>query len=297
MTSHSESRPAPFAHPTDADDPIRRAVNDLERGVAEWQGRGWPAPDVMVVAGSGLGVSLGEPAYGPLALSELLPFPAHTVVGHAHQVEILEPAAGRHVAYFRGRLHYYQGYDPNQVVYTVRLAALLGVKVLILTNASGGVNESFRPGELKRITDHLNLTGVNPLRGELPEEWGPRFPDMTEAYDKKLGDLVARHAEQVGVDLGEGVYAALTGPTYETPAEVRMLRTLGADLTGMSTVLENIAARHMGVKVVGISLVSNPAAGVADGPLDHQEVLDAGRAAAGDVAKLLKAVLADPGLV
>jgi len=271
--------------------------NDLETGLAAWRARGWPSPKVMVVAGSGLGVDLGTPTHGPIPLGEILPFETHAVIGHAHEVEILEPVPGRPVVYYRGRLHYYQGYDPNQVVFTVRLAALLGLEVLILTNAAGGLDPACEPGELKLITDHLNLTGVNPLNGELPAAWGPRFPDMTEAYDRRLRTLLQRVAGEVGVGLGAGVYAGLAGPTYETPAEVRMLRTLGADLTGMSTVLEAIAARHMGVRVAGISLVSNPAAGVAPGPLNHEEVLAAGRAAAADVRRLLTTVLAHPDLL
>lgn len=273
-------------------DPVR----DLEQAEAIWRRRGWPAPRVMVVSGSGLGVELGEPTHGPEPLASFLPFETHAVAGHLHRVELLEPVPGRPVLYFRGRLHSYQGYDAHQTVLPVRLGARLGARVLILSNAAGGLDPDYRAGELKLITDHLNLMGLNPLRGELPEDWGPRFPDMTQAYDPELRRLMADTARELGIDLGEGVYAGLAGPSYETPAEVQMLRRLGADLCGMSTVLEVIAARHLGVRCAGLSLVSNPAAGVAHGPLDHQEVLDAGRAAATRVQKLLSAVLAHPGL-
>lgn len=274
-------------------DPVR----ELEQAQAAWRRRGWPEPRVMVVSGSGLGVELGEPTHGPEPLASFLPFEVHSVAGHLHRVELLEPVPGRPVVYFRGRLHSYQGYDAHQTVLPVRLGARLGARVLILSNAAGGLDPTYRAGELKLITDHLNLMGLNPLRGELPEEWGPRFPDMTQAYDPELRRLLADTARELDVELGEGIYAGLAGPSYETPAEVRMLRRLGADLCGMSTVLEVIAARHLGVRCAGLSLVSNPAAGVAHGPLDHQEVLEAGQAAASRVQKLLSAVLAHPGLI
>lgn len=274
-------------------DPVR----DVERALAAWRGKGWSEPAVMLVSGSGLGVDLGAPTHGPEPLAALLPFEVHSVVGHSHSVELLEPVPGRRVAYFRGRLHSYQGYDAHQTVLAVRMGALLGARVLLLTNAAGGLDPAFRPGDLKLITDHLNLMGLNPLRGELPPEWGPRFPDMTNAYDPALRRLIAAAARELGTELGEGVYAGLAGPSYETPAEVRMLRRLGADLGGMSTVLEVIAARHLGLRCAALSLVTNPAAGVAEGPLDHEEVLEAGRAAAARVGDLLRAVLAHPELV
>ncbi len=272
-------------------------VADLSAALAAYQELGWPAPQATVVTGSGLGVDLGEPVAEPIPLARLLPFEAHAVIGHAHRVELLEPVPGRHVLYFRGRLHFYQGYDPNQTVLPVRLAARLGAQVLLLTNAAGGLDPTMKPGDLRLISDHLNLTGVNPLRGELPAEWGPRFPDMSEAYDGALRRLFHRAADRLGMGLGEGVYVGLSGPTYETPAEVRMLARLGADLTGMSTVLEVIAARHLGVRCAALSLVTNLGCGLVPGALNHQEVLEAGRAAAGTVARLLAAVLADPELL
>jgi purine-nucleoside phosphorylase len=272
-------------------------VDDVERALAAYRALGWPAPQVALVAGSGLGVELGPPAHGPLPLADLLPFPVHALAGHTHRVEVVLPQPGRPVLYFRGRLHAYQGYTPHQVVLPVRLAGLLGARVLLLTNAAGGVDPAFEPGQLKLVSDHLNLTGANPLTGELPPSWGPRFPDLSAAYDPDLSRLIAGVAAELGIPLGSGVYAGLAGPSYETPAEVRMLRLLGAGLTGMSTVLEVIAARHLGLSCAALSLVTNAAAGASPTPLTHQEVLDAGRAAARDVARLLAAVLRHPGLL
>ncbi len=269
---------------------------ELREGIDRYERLGWPRPDVALVSGSGLGVDLGEPVAGPVPLQDLIPFAVHAVVGHDLEVMALAPAAGRTVLYYRGRLHSYQGYDGHRTVYPIRLARLLGAKVLVMTNAVGGIRTDLSPGDLVLISDQINLTGLNPLRGEPPPEWGPRFPDMVNAFDPELRRLAREHADRLGIALTDGVYAALAGPSYETPAEVRMLRTLGADITGMSTALEVIAARHMGMRCVSISLVSNAAAGVTGEPLDHEEVLAAGRAAASDVQRLLGALLADPHL-
>jgi purine-nucleoside phosphorylase len=171
------------------------------------------------------------------------------------------------------------------------------VQTLLLTNAAGAVTSRLTAGDLVLVADHLNLTGLNPLRGEPPAEWGPRFPDLTNAYDSGLRALLERHAAALGIDLREGVYAGLAGPSYETPAEVRMLRALGADVVGMSTVLEVIAARHMGVRCACISLAANLGAGMLPEPLDHQEVLAAGRAAAARLQRLFTAVLPDGELL
>jgi purine-nucleoside phosphorylase len=270
--------------------------SELEAARRRWFDRGWPTPDVVLVAGSGLSIPLGEPVAGPAPLADWLPFAVGGVAGHDHSLELLAFENGRHALYFRGRLHSYQGYDAAQVVFPVRLAARLGARVLIMTNAAGGIRPDWPPGTLAAVTDHLNLTGLNPLRGEPPANWGPRFPDMATAYDPALVDRARAHADRLGFALATGVYAGLGGPSYETPAEVRMLRALGADLAGMSTVLEVIAARHMGLRSLVVSLVTNPAAGVSDLPLDHEDVLAAGREAAGRVAALLQALLADPGL-
>jgi purine-nucleoside phosphorylase len=272
-------------------------ASPLAQSIARWDALGWPRPEVALVSGSGLGIDLQPPAHGPIPLAELLPFPVHPIAGHPHTAEILLPHPDRPVLYLRGRLHLYQGYDPHQVVFPVRLAALLCARALLLTNAAGGVDPSLRPGDLVLLADQINLTGASPLRGQLPPAWGPRFPDMTHAFDPRLRDLAHVTAARLGVPLRDGIYAGLAGPSYETPAEVRLLRTLGDDVTGMSTVLEVLAARHMGLACLGISLVSNAAAGLSASPIDHGEVLAAGRAAAGRLGALLAALLADPQLL
>lgn len=279
------------------EEPLEDLVTPLKEAVDRWDGLGWERPAVAVVSGSGLGVDLGERIHGPVSLEYFLPFSSHSVQGHALEVDVLLPLPERPVLYYRGRLHSYQGYSGYETVFPVRLAALLGVKVLILTNASGGLRPEHRPGDLVLLSDHINLTGLNPLRGQLPSEWGPRFPDMVGAYDPALRGLTHRLADEHGVPLRDGVYAGLAGPTYETPAEVRMLQTLGGDVVGMSTVLEVIAARHMGVRCLGLSMVSNPAAGLTDEPIVHEDVLVAGRQAAGSVQKLLGALLRHPDLL
>jgi len=270
---------------------------DLDAAVARWRALGRPAPAVAVVAGSGLAVDLGEPLSPREPLSEWLPFPVRAVPGHGHLLELIAGAPGRTVLYFRGRIHGYQGYTPAEVVFPVRLAARLGARVLLMTNAAGGIHPAWPAGTLAAVADHLNLTGSSPLTGEPPADWGPRFPDLSAAYDPELRALAREHAGRLGFALEEGVYAGLAGPAYETPAEVRMLRVLGADLVGMSTVQEVIAARHLGVRCLVLSLVANPAAGAAPAPLHHEDVIEAGRAAAQRVRDLLLALLSDPRLL
>ncbi len=262
----------------------------LDEAVAAWDRRGWPRPVAAVVAGSGLSVDLGAPIRGPVPLREVLPFTVHPVEGHPHRLELVEPRSGRPVVYFRGRLHSYQGYDAAQTVFPVRLAGRLGATTLLMTNAAGGLRPDRGPGHLLLIEDHLNLTGLNPLRGPLPADWGPLFVEMVGAYDEELRGLARRHADRLGIRLGEGVYVGLAGPSYETPAEAAMLRSLGGDAVGMSTVLEVIAARHLGLRCLCVSLITNVSA---TSGADHEEVLAAGRAAAGDVQRLLAALLAD----
>jgi purine-nucleoside phosphorylase len=268
----------------------------LDAAVARWDQSGLPRPKVAVVAGSGLGVDLGGRHGQPIAFSELFGADAHAIVGHDLRVECLR-GGGAPVIYFRGRIHGYQGHTPAEVVFQARLAALLGCKVLLLTNAAGSLRRHLLPGSLVLLEDHLNLTGRTPLEGNPPAAWGPRFPDMSEAYSRRLADLALGHANRLGIPVQRGVYAGLLGPSYETPAEVRMLGTLGADLVGMSTVLEVIAARHMGLECAAISLVTNLGTGLGAEPLDHQEVLDVGREATGRLAALLAAVASDPALV
>jgi purine-nucleoside phosphorylase len=270
---------------------------DLAAEERRWSERGLPRPQVVVVAGSGLGVDLGEPTHGPFPLAELLPFAVTAVAGHALSWELIEPVPGRPVLYYRGRLHAYQGFEPGQVVFAVRLGVLLGARLLLVSNAAGGIDPERPPGSLVLLRDHLNLSGLNPLRGEPPSQWGPRFPDMVGVYPPALRDLAGRCAREAGLELVEGVYCGLLGPSYETPAEVEMVRRLGADLVGMSTVLEVIAARHLGASSLGLSLVTNLAAGVGEGHLDHEEVIETGRRAARDVERLLRRVLAAPELL
>lgn len=275
---------------------MKEILGGLERAVKMWDELGWPRPKIVVVSGSGLAVDLGTPEHR-LPLSEWLSFDVHEVPGHPHETELLLPRPDRPVLYQKGRLHSYQGYSAHQIVFAIRLGALLGARVLVMTNAAGGLDSAQTPGDLVLIRDHLNLIGLNPLRGELPQEWGPRFPDLSRAYDPELRNLAKTLGEKLGIDLSEGVYAAVAGPSYETPAEVRTLRTLGADLVGMSTVLEVIAAKHMGLRCLCLSLVTNLGSGVVDEPMDHEDVLAMSRASAGKIQRLLTALLEDDGLV
>lgn len=269
----------------------------LKEAVDRWDALGWPRPEVVLVSGSGLAVGMDERIHGPVALEYFLPFSVHPVEGHPHELEMLLPVAGRPVLYQRGRLHSYQGYSAAETVFPVRLAALLGAKVMVLTNATGGLQPDQRPGDLVLIRDHINLTGLNPLRGQLPSEWGVRFPDMGNAYDAGLRDLTRRLAGELGVPLRDGIYAGVAGPSYETPAEVRMLRALGGDVTGMSTVLEVIAGHHMGMRCLCVSMVSNAAAGMSEAAIDHADVLAAAQTAAVSLQRLLGALLQSPELV
>jgi purine-nucleoside phosphorylase len=268
---------------------------EIEGAVEAWDRRGWPRPRVAVVSGSGLAVDLGRPIVDPIPLQDLLPFPVAGILGHPLRVELVEPQPGCRVLYYRGRVHAYQGHTGAQTVFQVRLAARLGAKIVLLTNAAGGLRpETQKAGDLWLISDHLNLTGMNPLFGAaLPAEWGPMFPEMAGAYDDALRALAREKAAALGIVLGEGIYVGLSGPSYETPAEVAMLRTLGGDLVGMSTVLEVIAARHLGVRCFGLSLVTNLAANAGG---THEEVLEMGRQAAERVQKLFGAMLGDPAL-
>jgi purine-nucleoside phosphorylase len=232
-------------------------------------------PAVGVVLGSGLGAfaaSLERATRIPYG--QVPHFPAATAPGHRGEL-VLGHVGSVPVAVMSGRVHHYEGYGLDQVVFPVRLLGRLGVNVLILTNAAGSVNVNYKPGELVAITDHVNLLG-NPLIGPNDERLGPRFFDMSEAYDPKLREMAEKACWKAGVPVRKGVYLALTGPSYETPAEIRMARTLGADAVGMSTVPEVIAARHMGIRVLGLSCITNMAAGVTKQKLDHREVLEVG---------------------
>jgi len=235
-------------------------------------------PSIGIILGSGLGEFASRVRGATVNLVSIPGMPKPTVEGHGGVLTV-----GRDVATIAGRVHYYEGHEADDVVMPVLLLHRLGVRTLVVTNAAGGINRSYSPGDLVLISDHLNLQGFNPLRG--PETGpGPRFPDMSEAYSRRLRD-VARTA--AGAPIAEGVYAALAGPCYETPAEIRMLATLGADLVGMSTVPEVIAARSLGIEVLGVSCVTNMAAGILAQPLAHAEVIERGREAAPRFALLL----------
>lgn len=269
-------------------DPFRLAEQAADEVVAALGG---PAPSVAVVLGSGwlpAADVLGAPV-AELSMSELTGFAVPTVQGHRGSVRALD-VGGRRVLVLVGRVHLYEGYSEADVVHGVRTAVLAGCSTVILTNAAGGLNAERPPGTAVVLSDHLNLTNRSPLSGPPPPEpYASRFVDLCEVYSARLRG-VARHVDP---SLREGVYAALRGPHYETPAEIRMLRTLGADLVGMSTALEAIAARHLEAEVLGISLVTNLASGVSTTPLDHAEVLAAGAAAAPGLGTLLRGVIED----
>lgn len=231
-------------------------------------------PHVAVVLGSGLGDFAAAPADAVSLPYDRLPhWPASRVVGHEGRL-VVGRLKGRTIAALAGRSHAYEGHDMGTVTFAVRVMGLLGVKTLILTNAAGGINTGFASGALMVIDDHINLTGANPLVGVNEDRFGPRFPDMTDVYSKRLRAVAGEAGEAIGLPLSHGVYAALMGPSYETPAEIRYLRTIGADAVGMSTAVEAIAARHMGLEVLGISCISNMAAGVLPQPLHHSDVLE-----------------------
>jgi purine-nucleoside phosphorylase len=249
-------------------------------------------PRVAVVLGSGLNELADRLPNGVTIPYERIPhFPRTTVAGHQGRV-IAGRLHGMPVLMLQGRFHYYEGHDLETVTFPVRVMQRLGVGTLILTAATGGIRGDLRPGDLVLLSDHLNLLGGNPLQGLDDERLGTRFPDMTKVYSARLREIAREHAGRLGTRVSEGVYGCVSGPSYETPAEIRMLRTLGADVVGMSTVPEAIVARHAGMEVLGIALVSNAAAGVLGTPITHQEVLEAGRKAAPMLAELIEGVIA-----
>lgn len=231
-------------------------------------------PKIGLILGSGLGV-LAEEIENPVKIpyEDIPEFPVSTVEGHAGQL-VFGTINGMEVVAMQGRFHFYEGYSFDKVTFPVRVMKELGVEKLIVTNAAGGVNENFAPGDLMLISDHINNMGTNPLIGPNDSKLGVRFPDMSVAYCKKLRDTARNVASRIGLKVQEGVYVGNTGPSYETPAEVKMLRVLGGDAVGMSTVPEVIVARHAGLKVLGISCISNMAAGILDQPLNHEEVIE-----------------------
>jgi len=248
-------------------------------------------PKIGLVLGSGLGAFADSLFHSTkIPFSEIPGFPRSTAVGHAGQL-VLGNCANVPVAVMQGRVHLYEGYSAQQVAFPMRVFGRMGIKSVILTNAAGGINLTYKQGALVLISDHINLQGSNPLTGPNDDRFGVRFPDMTHAYDRRYREIAKEEAGKLGMTLHEGVYAALLGPSYETPAEIRYLRTIGADLVGMSTAFEVIAARHMQIKVLAISCVTNMAAGILDQPLSHQEVMETGERVRTSFEALFRAVL------
>jgi len=248
-------------------------------------------PKIALVLGSGLGAFADEFAgAAKIPYAKIPHFPQSTAIGHAGKL-VVGKVGAIPVAGMQGRVHLYEGYSAKEVAFPIRVFARMGVKAVILTNAAGGIKREFVQGRLVVISDHINLQGVNSLTGPNDERFGLRFHDMTAAYDKRFREMTVGEGNRMGIGMFEGVYAALLGPSYETPAEIRYLRTIGADLVGMSTVLEVIAARHSGIRVLGISCVTNAAAGILDQPLNHLEVLETADRVKGQFIGLLKAVI------
>jgi purine-nucleoside phosphorylase len=245
----------------------------IEEAAAHIRSRCNALPETAIVLGSGLG-DFSDTLLDAIATpyADLPHWPPSTVVGHAGRL-VVGTVAGKRIAALSGRVHYYEGHDLGTVVFATRVMARLGVRRLILTNAAGGINTGFAQGALMIIDDHINMLGSNPLIGPNDDRFGPRFPDMSEVYSARLRTIADDAARARGVPVSHGIYVAVHGPSYETPAEIRFYRTMGADAIGMSTVPEAIAARHMGLEVLGISCISNAAAGVLPQPIDHQEVL------------------------
>jgi purine-nucleoside phosphorylase len=246
----------------------------IEQAAAYIRSRSKINPEVGLILGSGLGV-LAEAIEDAISIDyqDIPHFPVSTVEGHAG-VLLIGRIQGKPVMLMKGRFHLYEGYAIDTVSFPVRVMKALGVHTLVVTNAAGGINVSYSSGLLMVISDHINMTGNNPLIGPNDPKLGLRFPDMSEAYSKRLRQIAHETAAEQGTTLGEGIYAGLLGPSYETPAEIRMLRTLGADAVGMSTVPEVIVARHSGIQVLGISCITNMAAGILDQPLSHEEVME-----------------------
>jgi purine-nucleoside phosphorylase len=248
-------------------------------------------PEIGLVLGSGLGGFADSLADATrVSYADIPAFPRSTAIGHAGQM-VVGKAGAVPVAVMQGRVHLYEGYSAQEVAFPMRVFGRMGIRAVVLTNAAGGINVNYQQGALVLISDHINLQGTNPLTGANDDRLGVRFPDMTHAYDKSYRELAREEASKLGMTLHEGIYAALLGPSYETPAEIRYLRTIGADLVGMSTALEVISARHMGIKVLAISCVTNMAAGILDQPLSHQEVMETGERVKTSFEALLRGVL------
>jgi purine-nucleoside phosphorylase len=263
----------------------------LEQAVTFLREKTKDAPNIGLILGSGLGVLADEIEMAiKISYNDIPNFPVSTVEGHAGQL-VFGKLEGKQVVAMQGRFHFYEGYSLDAVTFPVRVMKKLGVEQLIVTNAAGGVNESFEAGNLMLIRDQINNMNQNPLIGPNDETLGVRFPDMSNAYSERLRNLAKEGADQLKMTLHEGVYVANTGPSYETPAEVRMLRKLGGDAVGMSTVPEVIVARHLGIEVLGLSCISNMAAGILPQPLSHDEVIETTERVKSDFLSLVKAIV------
>lgn len=248
-------------------------------------------PKIALVLGSGLGAFADELSSAARIPYQKIPgFPRSTVVGHAGQL-VIGKLGDLPVAVMQGRVHLYEGYSAQEVVFPMRVLGRLGIRAAILTNAAGAINRDYSQGALVAIRDHINLQGENPLIGPNDDRFGTRFPDMSQAYAPEFREIARREAKRLGMPLHEGVYAALKGPSFETPTEIRYLKTIGADLVGMSTALEVIAARHMGIRILGISCATNMAAGILDQPLSHAEVMETTARVGSQFIALLRAVI------
>jgi purine-nucleoside phosphorylase len=248
-------------------------------------------PRIGVVLGSGLGAFANEIAGAARIDYKNIPhFPRSTAIGHAGRM-VIGKVADVPVAIMQGRVHFYEGYSAREVIFPMRVMARMGIRAALITNAAGGINRNFKQGCLVVLRDHINLQGTNPLIGPNDESFGVRFPDMTQVYWKSYQAAALQEGKRLDIDIAEGVYAALTGPSYETPAEIRYLRTIGADLVGMSTVPEVIAAAHLGIRVLGISCVTNMAAGILDQPITTEEVIETGERVKADFVALLRAAI------
>ncbi|OZU90050.1 purine-nucleoside phosphorylase [Virgibacillus indicus] len=248
-------------------------------------------PSLGLILGSGLGV-LADEIQNPVIIpyKDIPHFPESTVAGHKGRL-VAGNIEGKQVIAMQGRFHFYEGYSMKQVTFPVRVMKQLGIESIIVTNAAGGINTSFSPGDLMVITDHINNMGSNPLIGKNNDELGARFPDMSECYDREYIQLAGKCAEELGITIQKGIYVGNTGPTYETPAEIKMLRTLGGDAVGMSTVPEVIVAGHAGLRVLGISCISNMAAGILDQPLTHTEVIETTEKVRDDFLHFIKKII------
>lgn len=270
---------------------MKDTVKRLEKTVEYLRNITEGTPEIAIILGSGLG-RLADFIEGRQEISyeEIPNFPATTVPGHEGKL-IFGRLGGRYVVAMKGRFHYYEGHDMGVVIYPIRVFGMMGIKNLMVTNAAGGVNTDFKPGDLMLIKDHIGFFAENPLRGVNLDDLGPRFPDMSAAYDRSLQKLAMVCAERVGIDLKNGVYSYCKGPSFESPAEIKALRMLGTDAVGMSTVPEVIVARHMGMRVLGISCITNMAAGILDQPLTHEEVMETGKSVEKKFSSLVREIV------